>query len=83
MIPNAELQKLPLEHLYREMLNRYLCLRPTKTEYSEFVKNVEEAEKLCGKDKAYLRSKYIELIKSMEHSPDDKGSGSSWIDWDD
>ena len=72
MTSDAELHKLPLEALYRELINRYLLLSPTKGDYASFMDTIDLLEKKNVANKPKLRAEYVELCKCMLQKPEDK-----------
>jgi hypothetical protein len=71
MTPDVMLPKLPLEGVYREVVNRYLALAPTKAEYADFLKALGELEKTYAKDKAKLHARFVGLCHCMKSIPED------------
>ena len=83
MTSDADLPKLPLELLYREMINRYLLLSPSKVEYGMFMDSIMMAEKAFAKDKPLLRTRFIEICKCLTPTDDDRKLSGVLNEWDD
>lgn len=71
MIDNALLEKFPLEPLYREMLERYLSLSPTKGEYRAFMDQIALLEKKYANNKPFLRAVFLEYCLILTPKKED------------
>lgn len=82
---SALLRDLPLEHIYRETVNRYLTLRPSKLEYQEFMQKIEKMEYMYADNKPRLRTELADLCESIVATPADAESitTEALADWDD
>ena len=82
---SALLLDLPLEFIYRETVNRYLSLRPSKAEYTEFMQRIEKMEYMYVDNKPKLRTELAALCESIVTSPEDRTpvSTDALLDWDD